>query len=56
MAGSVLKVAGTDKVVFEEGKLAFVEIYEALKKKFAHQPAQHRVAQKFQALVVERPQ
>lgn len=56
MARGVLKVTGANEVVLKEGKLTFVEVYEALKKKFTHQPAKHRVAQKLQAFVVQRPE
>src|SRR5215469_17910027 len=48
------KMSGTHQIILEEGKLAFREFVKAREEPFAHNPAENRIAQKFQAFVIER--
>ena len=46
------QMRSADQMVFQQRKLAFVEIGEAREQPFAHQPAKDGIAQEFEPLVI----
>src|SRR6202000_1449109 len=52
LLGDIEQMRGTDKMVFEQGKLAFGETPEAMEEPLADQQPEDRVAEEFQPLIV----